>query len=427
MAAPAAGAAAAGGAGKGAGGAAGGLGRGGPGAAARLRPGNPPGGDEQQEQERQQRTRRVRRAAALVGFLALTLVLLLGVVLISLFTRSAAIGAQNAGWGYPTGSGVPEVYWPIYLIAADGYQLSPYLLASIHKQETNFSRHPRTKGGLNGFGCCGGPMQFKPSTWASYEDAFLKVEDRRPASYPLHRRDLESCRGIAAGSGCMYDDFDAIAGAAMKLSADGADLDLDSAGTRSGVCAYIGSCAEVDRCTGSVNQYCEVISRAREWQRLGARTTPVAIPGAQARLLPNGLAAPPAAAPEAVKQMIRAANAISDKPYRLVHYPTHIGNPTYDCSSSTSHVLWAGGAFGTAPMCSAGFASYGKAGPGAWVTVYSRGPCTGQGHVFVVIAGLRFDTSTTADAGPNAGDSGPRWRTPRSDLASFVARHPSGL
>ena len=141
----------------------------------------------------------------------------------------------------------------------------------------------------------------------------------------------------------------------------------------------------------------------------------------RARLLPNGLAAAPAAAPPAVKGMIAAGNEISDRPYLLLHYPSHIGNPTYDCSSSTSHVLWGGGRFGTAPWVSGQLMYYGQPGPGRWVTIYAN-----DGHVFIYVAGLRFDTSRYG-WGPNASESGPRWRLGPRPLTGFVARHPAGL
>ena len=119
--------------------------------------------------------------------------------------------------------------------------------------------------------------------------------------------------------------------------------------------------------------------------------------------------------------MVAAANEISDRPYLLRHYPTHLNNPTYDCSSSTSHVLWGGGRYGTAPWVSGQLMSYGAPGPGRWVTIYAH-----SGHVFVYVAGLRFDTSRY-DSGPNASESGPRWRLGPRPLTGFVVRHPPGL
>jgi hypothetical protein len=165
--------------------------------------------------------------------------------------------------------------------------VNPYLLASIHMQESGFSTNPTVASGVNAFGCCAGPMQFnvKAGTWDAHKFAFRPIADARPGSYPLDRRKggscglrpphkpsgmscqaYQSCKSVPAEVGCVYDDFDAIAGAAHKLRADGATESLYSDGTHDAVCAYIGSCSEVDNCTGSVNQYCEVLTRAREWE-----------------------------------------------------------------------------------------------------------------------------------------------------------------
>jgi murein DD-endopeptidase MepM/ murein hydrolase activator NlpD len=101
--------------------------------------------------------------------------------------------------------------------------------------------------------CSAGP------TWLAHRRAFARAEDERPADYPLARAGLASCAAVAARDGCVYDDFDAVLGAAHKLAADGATRDLDAAGTRRAVCAYIGSCLAADT-------YYGVLPRAKEWQ-----------------------------------------------------------------------------------------------------------------------------------------------------------------
>jgi hypothetical protein len=58
---------------------------------------------------------------------------------------------------------------------------------------------------------------------------------------------------------------------------------------------------------------------------------------------------------------------------------------------------------------------FGEAGPGQWITVYAHG-----GHAFVVIAGLRFDTS-------GQGEEGPRWRSQPRSGDGYTVRHPAGL
>jgi peptidoglycan hydrolase CwlO-like protein len=132
--------------------------------------------------------------------------------------------------------------------------------------------------------------------------------------------------------------------------------------------------------------------------------------GSTATLNSDGTATAPANAPEAVKGAIAAANAISDMPYVYGGGHGSFEASGYDCSGSVSYALHGGGLLST-PLDSTGFMTWGESGPGEWITVYSN-----PGHAYVVIAGLRFDTS---------GGAGPRWQGPR-DPAGFVATHPPG-
>jgi hypothetical protein len=86
----------------------------------------------------------------------------------------------------------------------------------------------------------------------------------------------------------------------------------------------------------------------------------------------------------------------------------------YDCSGAVSYALH-GGALLRSPLDSRDLERWGRGGRGHWVTVYANG-----GHAWMVVAGLRFDTS-----GP--GERGPRWRRQRRSTGPFVARHPLGL
>jgi cell wall-associated NlpC family hydrolase len=146
--------------------------------------------------------------------------------------------------------------------------------------------------------------------------------------------------------------------------------------------------------------------------------------GPRAQLLPNGDAAAPASAPAAVKGMIAAGNQIAGKPY--VYGAAH-GTPlsvvaaAYDCSSSVAHLLFGGGLLAvSADMTSGDFESWGLPGPGRWVTIYASAT-----HVYMYVAGLRWDTWNAAGAGD--GSDGIGWhRLVRSD-AGFVVRHPAGL
>ena len=87
-----------------------------------------------------------------------------------------------------------------------------------------------------------------------------------------------------------------------------------------------------------------------------------------------------------------------------------------DCSGSTSHVLRAAGLM-NGSMPSKGFQKYGKSGPGKYITVFAR-----DGHVFMTICGLRFDTTSSG-----SGHVGPRWMTKPRNTQGFRLRHPTGV
>jgi cell wall-associated NlpC family hydrolase len=146
---------------------------------------------------------------------------------------------------------------------------------------------------------------------------------------------------------------------------------------------------------------------------------PAAVPGAVATILPDGRAAPPAGAPIEVQQAILAANQIVGKPYRYGGgHRLGFKDRGYDCSGTVSYALNGAGLL-KRPLDSSSFMRWGEAGPGQWITVY-----TNPGHAFVVIAGLRLDTSA---AGDRAGGKGPRWRPVLRSTKRFKARHPVGL
>lgn len=141
--------------------------------------------------------------------------------------------------------------------------------------------------------------------------------------------------------------------------------------------------------------------------------------GTKAKLKPNGKAVAPASAPQAVKDAIAAGNRI-DK-YKYEYGGGHRARG-YDCSGSVSYVLGKKGAdILDSPMTSGGFAGWGKKGKGNWITWYGDSQ-----HVFVVIAGLRFDTSM-----PDDGNSGPGWskdvRAGFANVSKKAARHDRSL
>jgi cell wall-associated NlpC family hydrolase len=140
------------------------------------------------------------------------------------------------------------------------------------------------------------------------------------------------------------------------------------------------------------------------------------VKGSQARLGSNGAAYAPSKAPTSVKRAIWAANQLKRKPYKWGGGHGGWKDSGYDCSGSTSYVLHAAGLLGS-PMVSGNFARYGKSGVGRWISIYAN-----NGHVFMVIAGMRFDTSPYG-----AGGKGPRWRVSARPAGGFKVRHPAGL
>jgi hypothetical protein len=133
-----------------------------------------------------------------------------------------------------------------------------------------------------------------------------------------------------------------------------------------------------------------------------------------ATLSPDGRTAiAPASAPLAVQNAIAAANQITTKPYRYGGGHRRWRDRGYDCSGSVSYALHGGGLL-TSPLPSTSFMRWGLPGRGLWVTIYSN-----PGHAYMVIAGLRFDTS-----GP--GERGPRWRKTARSSRTYLARHPDG-
>jgi hypothetical protein len=155
----------------------------------------------------------------------------------------------------------------------------------------------------------------------------------------------------------------------------------------------------------------------------GGTTVPVTS-GPRARLLSNGLAAAPASAPAAVKGIIAAGNQIVGKPYEYAGghgLPLNQVAPTYDCSSSVEHLLYGGQLLPVAFDAASGyFENWGASGVGKWVTIYASAD-----HIFMYVAGLRWDTHNAA--GPDDGTTGIGWHPLVRESEGFVVRHPVGL
>ena len=124
----------------------------------------------------------------------------------------------------------------------------------------------------------------------------------------------------------------------------------------------------------------------------------------------------PHSAPAAVQAMIDAANHIRHEPYRWGGGHRRWRSHGYDCSGSVSYVLHRAGLLDY-PLDSTGFMHWGKHGRSDWATIYAS-----HEHVYMVIAGLRWDTSMITD-----GDhSGPGWSDVMRSHKGFRVRHPAG-
>jgi len=67
-------------------------------------------------------------------------------------------------------------------------------------------------------------------------------------------------------------------------------------------------------------------------------------------------------------------------------------------------------------MPSSGFYRWELPGAGKWITIYTK-----ASHMYMVVAGLSFDTSNMRSRGGN------RWSTVIRSPAGFKVRHPRGL
>jgi peptidoglycan hydrolase-like protein with peptidoglycan-binding domain len=128
----------------------------------------------------------------------------------------------------------------------------------------------------------------------------------------------------------------------------------------------------------------------------------------------DGLATAPATAPPLVQAIVQAGNKIATKPYKYGGGHGTSEDSGYDCSGSVSYAFHGAGLLDEA-LDSSGFMSWGEAGKGEWVTIYAKGS-----HAYMVVAGLRFDTSGRANQGT-------RWQADMRSSSGYTVRHPEGL
>jgi cell wall-associated NlpC family hydrolase len=118
--------------------------------------------------------------------------------------------------------------------------------------------------------------------------------------------------------------------------------------------------------------------------------------------------------PSRVRSIIAAGDRIAGKPYKYGGGHGRWEDTGYDCSGSVSYALHGAGLLSSA-LTSGDFMSWGSPGPGRWVTIYAS-----PGHVYMVVAGRRFDTT-------GRDESGSRWQASARSDAGYVIRHPPGL
>ncbi len=129
---------------------------------------------------------------------------------------------------------------------------------------------------------------------------------------------------------------------------------------------------------------------------------------------PDGTAVAPRSVPDVVAVVIAAGNEIATKPYKWGGGHGAWSDSGYDCSGSVSFAL-AGAGLLDSPLDSTRFMHWGDPGPGRYISIFAN-----SGHAFMVVAGLRFDTS--------GAQGGTRWQPANGrSYDGFVVRHPPGL
>jgi hypothetical protein len=358
-------------------------------------------------------------ASALVLLLVVALIGALGGTSLEL-GGADAVGAGRAPASALARREIPPATLSLYQRAALRYGLDWAILAGIGKVECDHGRDPDpscSREGAVNYAGAGGPMQFIATTWTRY-----------------------GLDGDGDGVADRWDPVDAITAAANYLRASGAPEDY-----RHALLAYNAAdwyVTDVERWAARYRGSGVATARMggdAEAEANGAEAgspTPIRfIAGARAALAPGDghLALLPTAAPLAVQAMVIAGNELQALPYGPGGHPDPRGALQEDCSSTVSYVLYRSGIRSIGEILrqnplAQDYARWGAPGPGRWVTLYATSSPTS--HVFLVIAGLRLDTSHDGtDVGPNRYEDGPRWRILDHipTWAHWAVRHPPGL
>jgi transglycosylase-like protein with SLT domain len=343
-----------------------------------------------------------------VGGGAAIAVPLLGVLVLLAFAGATGVplgGGEAQTYPAPSaGLGdIPPLYLSLYMGAARRYGLDWAVLAAVGEVECDHGRDPDPScthaGAVNSAGA-GGPAQFLAGTWRVF-----------------------GVDGDHDGVADRWDPTDAIFSMASYLRASGAPEDY-----RRALFAYNRSWSYV----AEVEHWAAVY---RADAQADPQTSPPTSGGSRAVLAPGDghTALVPADAPAAVQAMVVAGNELQDLPYGTAGHPDPRGASSEDCSSTLNYVLYRSGVRPVGEIVhenplAQDYTRWGVPGPGRWVTIYAT--AAPVAHVFVVIAGLRLDTSHDGtDVGPNRLQGGPRWRVLDRipTWAHWTVRHPPGL
>jgi hypothetical protein len=332
-------------------------------------------------------------AAIAAGLIALPIVLLLAVVL--------TFSGQSAPEAIGSAGGIPAVYVPMYEAAGSAYDVDPYVLAALHKTESDFSRDPaaftpNSAGAL-------GPMQFLPETWARFKSAYRLIAAQRPAHYPH----------MCAPHGCITDDFDSIAAAADYLHQLGADGALDQ-NTLNALIQYKGTPP------ASIPYARETFALAQELEAENASAAGTIVRPPSGPLRARLVTVADEIAAAHIPYCYGGGHVTPARPTHGIYCHSanneHISGSAYDgldCSSAVSMLLQQAGV-STPTLDSTGFMSFGEPGPGQQFTIWAN-----EEHVFVTIEEHDWGTS---DANPFGG---PGW-APQTSVG-FIPRHLAGL
>jgi hypothetical protein len=365
-------------------------------------------------------------AVLLAGVVASALIAALAGASIGAGGRESAAAERVAGSSAFARQEIPPGALRLYKRAALRYSLDWAILAGVGKVECDHGRDPDpscSRPGAVNYAGAGGPMQFLANTWARF-----------------------GVDGNGDGVADRWDQSDAIYSAANYLRASGAPASYGRALLAYNDAAWYVSEVEAwaARYRGA-QQADTALAPQNEGEgdgegvesELGAQTaTPVRfIAGDRARLAPEDghTALIPAAVPAVVRAMVIAGNELQALPYGPSGHPDPRGASREDCSSTVSYVLYRAGIRPIAEILrenplAQDYVRWGSPGPGKWVSIYATDSPTA--HVFIVIAGLRLDTSHNGtDVGPNRSQDGPRWRLLDHipTWAHWAIRHPPGL